>query len=255
MSTYHEIQQGVGYFLYLNKHQIVLKTINKDIIGRPLILASDYLTGFSSTLYNSSVYYSYINEKQQLVVRASKNTEPLYHLDSLTDTVFIETHILSFQKKLFLFYVEKTDNIYHIKCLCPFEDNLYFSPEETYKLCPNIHSISGGENLSITVSNDFVENQYIMDEHLTLTRLNREDFKTIQATKESVASLQGKLQAEEEQHQREIEQLYNRISDMETTIEKQQTMLQSATEQYEELMNVASCYRDEAIKWRSKLST
>ncbi len=257
MGIYHETTPFTGYYLYTNGSQIFLRNQSGDMIGRPIILAKDYQMDFTSIPYNNSIYFAYLNDKNQLILRSTKENGILYHLDAKPDMYFTSLHLEVFQQKLLLFYGEKKEDTYYIKYVCPFEDTDAITLEQTFRLCPKIQCISANTNLILSLSNDNISVSYLIQETLEPLILGcAKDFQHLENPdqQKKLKALNLKYASELSNLHQAIQTLQSKIQLQETTIQKQNAMIESATQQYNELMNVATRYREEAIKWRSKLS-
>lgn len=240
MGNYHETGPGIGYFLYTNGNQIFFRSRNGDAIGRAILLAMDYKKSFSSILYHNSIYYCYVNDKNQFVLRSTKENSILYHLEQREDGEFATLKMALFQKKIWIVICEKTNDSYRVQCICPFSDDIFYNLSFQSNLLPDIQLTTTTNSFILTLTTDFSETCYIMDEQLRLQEFkpqnNSSNTKELPALQEELQGLHGQLQAQ------------SRI------IQRQQEMIESATSQYNELMTVASRYKEEAIKWRSKFS-
>ncbi len=240
MGNYHETSPSVGYFLYTNGNQIFLRSRNGDMIGRAILLATDYKKSFSSVLYNESIYFCYLNDKEQLIMRSTKELSVLYHLEQNPESEFMYLHIYHFQNKLLLFYCEKNTEQYKLHCVCPLGDEFLLALPYQSKLLPQLHVTATRNNLYLTLTTDFEEVNYCMNNHFELQPFTIEQSRNL---KEDIEELKQSIEYLQNQNQAQI-----------SMIEKQQQMIESAKSQYSELMHVATVYKEEAIKWRSKFS-
>ena len=240
MGNYHETSPSVGYFLYTNGNQIFLRSRNGDMIGRAILLATDYKKSFSSVLYNESIYFCYLNDKEQLIMRSTKELSVLYHLEQNPESEFMYLHIYHFQNKLLLFYYEKNTEQYKLHCVCPLGDEFLLALPYQSKLLPQLHVTATRNNLYLTLTTDFEEVNYCMNNHFELQPFTIEQSRNL---KEDIEELKQSIEYLQNQNQAQI-----------SMIEKQQQMIESAKSQYSELMHVATVYKEEAIKWRSKFS-
>ena len=240
MGNYHETSPNVGYFLYTNGNQIFLRIRNQDMIGRAILLATDYRKSFSSVLYNDSIYFCYLNDKEQFILRSTKEMSVLYHLEQNPDSEFMYLDIHHFQNKILIFYCEKTTDIYKIHCICPLGDEFLLELPYQSKLLPQLHVTTTRNNLYLTLTTDFEEINYCVNNHFELQPFTVEQSRNL---KEDIEELK-----------QSISYLQNQNQTQTIMIEKQQQMIESAKVQYSELMHVATVYKEEAIKWRSKFS-
>ena len=70
MSYLYETAGGQGFFIYKNQNEIILRKKEGHQFYLPVIMVRDYKSDLNDTVYNSAIYYTYINENGALVVRS-----------------------------------------------------------------------------------------------------------------------------------------------------------------------------------------
>lgn len=208
--------------IYSISRYIFLRTAYADGIERPIILAADYFDGLTEVIWNDTIYYAYQNQNKDIIVRNVLDTNIVYQTRCNENPDMHCPCLAVCNGKLVLFYMVTnpvTENM-GLKCVLPMQSGLQVEvPTE----CDNIdmyqvYCVQGRLYLYTDVMYQVTEpGRYrcliYQDEENNIT--------------ETIAYYQ------------------RRIEELEATIE-------SAKTQYNDLMETAISYRDEAIKWRSK---
>lgn len=268
---------GIPILLSASENGLFLHPIRNEHFGHPFLLCSGYKTGFSGCIYNDSLYYAYINRENLLLLRRLHESVLLFRPEINTTVIYREPQLIVFNNILFLFYSEEESNSYRIKLRLPFSDTTIRLPESiqtAYPEPPHL-SVQATEHylyLFLTVGTSSISYRYTREgnfepicteaEHLSTLRLPWE------AEKKQLE--QGLMQAI-----RLSEQQQNLLSEKEQTLQlttaklteceqnRQQTaqtlahttnLLDRAKSQYNELMQVAEQYRQEAMKWYGKFT-
>lgn len=216
MGNIFELENDKSFLLYTNRNQILLRQKSGDMIGRSLLLANDFANSLSSFFFNGTLYYAYINEQNSIVIRNSTESKPLFVTNVIENHSCSNPQIILFRKQLFLFYNSQDlqAQTYQVNCLMPLQNQKTFPIPDRFPTLPDIQVIATEELLYFSLYSSFFHRLYCLNSNLQLTEL-------------SAAS-----QTDE--------------------IRKLRQKLDSATRQYNDLMQVANQYREEAIKWRSK---
>lgn len=208
--------------LYSFQNLILTQNIAGDRQTRSLVLCNDYGHSLCYLTYKDEIIYAYVTRLNQIVVRnASKG-----------QTLFVEK--------------AKYANAKRLLELCEFAGNvlLFFCEdisEEAYDLCFSV--VEGNEKrgrlpLHLPLPTEIMLAQGKHNIYLELSGCEKEEKPRLYRISEDFIF---EAMPEKESliaSKREIEHL------------KKQIM--SATSQYNELMQVAEQYREEAIKWRNK---
>lgn len=215
MACIYESKEGILFLIYEKNSDLFLRKISDDSFNRPIVLTTDYKSSFQSTIYAQSIYYLYVNQTSQLVIKSTKNQQILYLIDDFSSEKVFKPSLITFQNKLILLYAiyDFSNKQYILKGCFPFRPDITFSPDLGFRV---------DDRLTITHTDSFL--------YLVLTKTNN--------SKEVASSI------------------FRYDSNFELTkfgdLENYENMLSSATEQYNELMEVAKQYRNESIKWRKK---
>ena len=253
MEHIYSTEHNRKLLLYHLNSQIHLRSMNNELIGRPTILCSDFVRDLTATIYNGTIYYAYINTGHNLLVKSITEPNTLFKLENTESLEYFQPQILVFNKQLLLFYTiqNPVDNSYSVKCVFPFQNDISFTIPDSFPLLPKLIVIPADDYVFINIYNDFYHKILQMDtEYQCHTLGSRQDF-----TEERSEDFKQKIEQLEQQIEEQnsmIDNLESQLEEKENALRNQSAMIESATKQYNELMDVASQYRDEAVKWRSK---
>ncbi|MDO5155175.1 MAG: hypothetical protein Q4D51_04340 [Eubacteriales bacterium] len=276
MGTLFETNQGTSLLFYASENHIILRKKKGETFSRPITLASDYFSDLTQTLYNGNVYYSYINDKQEIIVKNITENQSLFTSEDETISTYYYPVLTTFQKQLFLFYIMKNpfDNSYSIKCNAIFTNNIHFIIPDTYKTLPKISLTPLSEVLLISIYDDFSHKFILMDSSFSATPIgSSRDFSISQCQQHKqeleamLQQCQKEISANTQENNQQIERLNQEILSLQSKLsirdqllqerkkeyDHMSSMLESAKTQYNELMQIANQYRQEAIKWHNKL--
>lgn len=222
--------------IYSISRYIFLRTAYIDGIERPIMLVSDFLDGLSDVVLGDTIYYAYQNQNGDILVKNVMNNEALFHVKSSENPDMHCPQLVVNKDRLMLFYMVTN----------PLTDRLSLRA---------VYPLEEGESLNIPVNCENVD-MYEVFGMQGKAFLYVDNFYEITADGRFVPCQDtGSLKQKEEKiHEYEIQlntymqqqaQSKQVIAQLEATIE-------SAKAQYNELMETAIAYRDEAIKWRSK---
>lgn len=213
-----------GLLLYDYNQQIILRHKSEHNFGQPIILCEDYDYGLHETVFNSTLYFTYINVNGDLITRSLlEHTFPSV-LSKVSTKNYYAPNLVAFSGKLLLFYVCESRGNQELCCQIPYENQMIISiPIEPIRgsISYRINSFESAIFIGVESSDNTIF--LVIDKHLSCHILT---------------------ESEKNQHT-EIEQKEKEISHLQAQIE-------SAKSQYNELMNVAEEYRKEAIKWNKK---
>lgn len=223
MRSIYSDGQDKTLLLYPYQNMIFFRTIIAENTWKPIMLCNDFLYSLSDSIYQDNIYYSYINKDYNIVIKSITDQSVLYQLDGDSSLTYIQPSILSFLGKLLLIYAVKNpiNNTYFIKGILPFEKEQSFSVPDTFSSVSNINYLIS-DRLILSI---YCKNQSHIYE---VTK----DFQCIPYKENSIS--------EEE------------IKPYKDEIKQQKDIIESIKKQYEELMQTAYRYREEAIKWQNK---
>lgn len=253
MEHIYSTEQNRKLLLYHLNSQIHLRTMSSNTISRPSVLCNDFSRDLTSTIYNGTIYYAYVNTSHSILVKSITEPNTLCKLENMESLEYFQPQILVFNKQLLLFYTiqNPVDNSYSVKCIFPFQNDISFTIPDSFPLLPKLMVFPADDYVFINIYNDFYHKILQMDTRYQCHTLgSRQDF-----AEEQSEDLRQKIKQLEQQIEKQnsvIEQQDAFLSEKENALRNQSTMIESAKKQYNELMDVASQYREEAIKWRSK---
>lgn len=276
MELFPFVESGAPVLVSASENGLFLHPIHNERFGHPFLLCSGYKNGFSGCIYNDSLYYTYINKENSLLLRRLHESTTLFRLDG-TDTVTYQAPLLvAFQGSLLLFYSERTQDTYRLKLRLPFSEHEPQLPEplgQAYSAPPLLSLQATGHYLYLFLTTDNTVSAY---------RYSSAGFETLSSEEELLSRLHIPWEAEKTQLEQALlravhlsEQQQNLLTAKEQNLQtveaslkeceqsreqalqklKQTTLLlERAKKQYNELMQVAEQYRQEAAKWYGKFT-
>lgn len=263
--------------LSASENGLFVYPIQNERIGHPLLLCSNYKSGLSACAYSKTIHYVYINRDNALLVRRLRESGCLFRLDPTDTVTYSNPQLIVFNNLLYLFYIEEQAGVFRLKAwrispdtkmtlpeaLCtpfPVPPHLSLQATEHYLyLILTTREYSVSYRYSSTVSFELLRSQEELLSDLRLpwetekTRLKETLMKTIHLSEQQQNLLTEKEQA--------LQTTQSQLSDC--TESRQQTLrelerttllLERAKSQYNELMQVAEQYRQEAMKWYGKFT-
>ena len=222
--------------IYSISRYIFLRTAYIDGIERPIMLASDFLDGLTDVVLGDTIYYAYQNQNGDILVKNVMNNEALFRVKSSENPDMHCPQLVANKDRLLLFYMVTnplTDRL-SLRAVCPLEegDSLNIPVD-----CENVdmYEVFGMQGRAFLYVDNFYE--ITADGKFVLCQ----DTGSLKQNEEKIHEYEIQLNTYMQQ-QAQSKQV---IAQLEATIE-------SAKAQYNELMETAIAYRDEAIKWRSK---
>ncbi len=238
MSNVYPIDSQKNLIIYSFGKNIHLRISAGDNIERPIILANDYHSNLFETIHNNTLHYAYHNSDRDIIIKNILDTSVLFQLSQLDIPDCTLAGIKSFNNQLLLFYFVENplDGTYTLKCISLFNKQDNINIPKIYKVLPTTNIIA---------TQNYV---YILSD----CNNNSEDSPIWMINKDF--SLDKYSTAPDiQQLEKEISSRYTyELERKNAFIRKQNDIIESAKLQYNELMSVASKYRDEALKWRSK---
>ncbi len=269
MGNVYSIDAERNLILYHSGKNIYLRSSTGEALTRAVSLAGDYAESLSDTIYQGTIFYAYQNTEQDIIIKNITDTNPYYKISSQDTPDCLQPQLTVFQNMLMLFYFVKNPVNEHYLLKCVFPDNtdkrLLFSEE--FEDTPVINLVPTSKNLYLHLHS--LESNYTLqlDESLSYCRLMPQNTLT---TKEA-SQYENRIQQLTDEHIKELQQqqlhfekqlssmnsqlkkeLSEETEQFRSEIAKRNAIIDSAKRQYDELMNTAIKYRDEAIKWRNK---
>ena len=212
--------------IYSISRYIFLRTAYIDGIERPIMLVSDFLDGLSDVVLGDTIYYAYQNRNGDILVKNVMNNEALFHVKSSENPDMHCPQLVVNKDRLMLFYM--------LRAVYPLEegDSLNIPAD-----CENVdmYEVFGMQGKAFLYVDSFYE--ITSDGKF----IKCQDTDMLMQNEQKISEYENQLNT----YMQENRQAIQTISQLEATIE-------SVKAQYNELMETAIAYRDEAIKWRSK---
>ena len=277
MELYPFIESGSPLLLSASENGLFLHPVRNERFGHPFLLCSGYKDGFSGCIYNDALYYTYINKENSLLLRRLHESTLLFRLDSTDTITYRAPQLVTFRDTLFLFYTEILPDSFRLRLRLPFSEVSPQLPDplrSSFFQLPllSLHSTETHLYLFLYKENTTVSYRYSKEKGFE-SLYNEEDFLSdlqIPWAEEKVQLEQALLRAVHlsEQQQNQLAEKTQKLQTMEAKLAKlisdaelaeqkaQQTalLLDRAKAQYNELMQVAEQYRQEAMKWYGKFT-
>ncbi len=214
MGNIYSLSVNKNVIIYTYDSFIIMRTIQANSVTNGILLSNDYSSGFSSTIHNSTIYYLYQNKQGSLIIKSIIDARNLYSKASDQELTMLEPSLISFKNYLLLFFVIENpiDNLFYLKISLPLEENKHIVCNEKFVVCPKIKLVHTPSLLFIIVQTPEEVYIYCLDSTLTLTQ-----YKSSEAVK--------------------------------LMLEEKELLITQISNQYNELMNVATQYKEEAKKW------
>ena len=222
--------------IYSISRYIFLRTAYIDGIERPIMLVSDFLDGLSDVVLGDTIYYAYQNQNGDILVKNVMNNEALFRVKSSENPDMHCPQLVVNKDRLMLFYMVTnplTDRL-SLRAVYPLEegDSLNIPVD-----CENVdmYEVFGMQGKAFLYVDSFYE--ITSDGKF----IKCQDTDMLMQSEQKISEYENQLNT----YMQENRQAIQTISQLEATIE-------SVKAQYNELMETAIAYRDEAIKWRIK---
>lgn len=230
-----------SFLFFTRKKQLFLQMRLGTVWKRPQLLHSDFQRDLHCIFFHNVIFYCYINTLQQLVVKRYPAVAMVFYLPENTDFLYSNPQLYIFQNELLLFYLSKNKEtqLTQIRAINPLTRYTPFSFEHTFQQLSSFMIFPQGDDLILQVLTKEENQLFILKKDCAIAPMQKLS---------SPSSLA-------DSKQEELELLRTELEEKEKQLHHLNEMLQSATKQYNELMDVAYCYREEAKKWRNKITT
>ena len=236
MSYLYETAGGQGFFIYKNQNEIILRKKEGHQFYLPVIMVRDYKSGLNDTVYNSAIYYTYINENGALVVRSVLEYVFPFERQAGENVSFNSPSLTAFYGRLILFYMEKNTG-----------DGV-----ENYRLHGILPYEGEREILNVDLGNkEALYKVVCLNERMLVSVENEKGYVLYEASNDLQLVAQDRIENRNEQ---ELAMLKSSLMEQQKEINFYKSQIESATRQYQELMQVAEQYREEANHWSGKFT-
>lgn len=236
MSYLYETAGGQGFFIYKNQNEIILRKKEGHQFYLPVIMVRDYKSDLNDTVYNSAIYYTYINENGALVVRSVLEYVFPFERQAGENVSFNSPSLTAFYGRLILFYMEKNTG----------------EGEENYRLHGILPYEGEREILNVDLGNkEALYKVVCLNQRMLVSVENEKGYVLYEASNDLQLVAQGRIENRDEQ---ELVRLKSSLMEQQKEINFYKSQIESAKRQYQELMQVAEQYREEANHWSGKFT-
>ena len=236
MSYLYETAGGQGFFIYKNQNEIILRKKEGHQFYLPVIMVRDYKNGLNDTVYNSAIYYTYINENGALVVRSVLEYVFPFERQAGENVSFNSPSLTAFYGRLILFYMEKNTG----------------EGEENYRLHGILPYEGEREILNVDLGNkEALYKVVCLNERMLVSVENEKGYVLYEASNDLQLVAQDRI---ENRNDQELAMLKSSLMEQQKEINFYKSQIESAKRQYQELMQVAEQYREEANHWSGKFT-
>lgn len=244
METIYTGSSGQKLFLYNSENFIYLRTSSGMDISRPILLCSDYSSGLSSVIFHDSIHFLYQNLHGDLIIRNILDSNILYRLSADKSPDYAAPLLLTFRDRLLLFYFVKNplDETYLLKLTFPLEmaETDFISP--VFPTLPKVQYLHLSDLLIFSCKLPSEYYIYQLNENFECSGVQFVAETALEALKDD---LRNKFTTELTDYQEAVTVLNKKI-------EEKENLIASIQSQYNELMNTALRYKEEAAKWYHK---
>lgn len=236
MSYLYETASGQGFFIYKNQNEIILRKKEGHQFYLPVIMVRDYKSDLNDTVYNSAIYYTYINENGALVVRSVLEYVFPFERQAGENVSFNSPSLTAFYGRLILFYMEKNTG-----------DGV-----ENYRLHGILPYEGEREILNVDLGNkEALYKVVCLNERMLVSVENEKGYVLYEASNDLQLVAQDRV---ENRNDQELAMLKSSLMEQQKEINFYKSQIESAKRQYQELMQVAEQYREEANHWSGKFT-
>lgn len=240
MGDVYLLDGGNNLVLYESGNMLYMRMVMGESAARPVTLCRDYAGELSDVVYRGTVYYCYVNARQDVVVRSITDLQDIYRIDGGNNGSCQSPYLAGLPNALLLFYGVKNpvSGDYSLKALFPLEPQRYLAlPEIHFARCPKLSVLYREQGLLLYAGDGEVRQVLSFDADLNYTVWeNAED------CQRACAELEGRLSELCAEKNLLTEQL-KRLG------AEKDSVLESVRQQYGELMETALKYKEEAARW------
>ncbi len=239
--------QNKSMALYPFRNQVYRVLLEGGQAVRPVLLCNDYLGELSDAAYRGTVYFCYRNRHQEILLQNAADRTPEYRLDRnafYEEADYIAPQLLNWHEHLLLMcFVKQPEHTgMTLEGIFPFEDRKLRLPDMfSERAAFSIQSF--GEMLFCSVREAGMCRCYVSEEN--------GDFQELLKAQE----MKEKNTFAEKQEQQQVILLQEEKQQMEAKLREKEMIIESVKVQYDDLMNTAIQYREEAKRWREKYLT
>lgn len=257
MSNVYSVGNNRQLIIYNAGSNIFLRVAHFGGLDRPIVLAADYLCGLTECIYNSSLYYSYINQNGSLILKNIMDTANVLAIDCNYVQEYSNPKLAICNDTLLLFYLKQNpvSDKPSLHCITPDDNNALPIPLPDIKKPVNSYSVLAYNNFILLCVNEHIYKIEQIGYFKQLAICTADNNSTDNNNADNINSNNNNSNNNDNYIEREkslTEDFNKKIAACQAKINEQSAVIDSITTQYNELMDIARQYRDEAIKWRSK---
>mgnify|MGYP000446996199 CR=1 FL=1 len=257
MSNVYSVGNNRQLIIYNAGSNIFLRVAHFGGLDRPIVLATDYLCGLTECIYNSSLYYSYINQNGSLILKNIMDTANILAIDCNYVQEYSNPKLAICNNTLLLFYLKQNpvSDKPSLHCITPDDNNALPIPLPDIKKPVNSYSVLAYNNFILLCVNEHIYKIEQIGHFKLLAICTADNNSTDNNNADNINSNNNNSNNNDNYIEREkslTEDFNKKIAACQAKINEQSAVIDSITTQYNELMDIARQYRDEAIKWRSK---
>ncbi len=257
MSNVYSVGNNRQLIIYNAGSNIFLRVAHLGGLDRPIVLAADYLCGLTECIYNSSLYYSYINQNGSLILKNIMDTANVLAIDCNYVQEYSNPKLAICNDTLLLFYLKQNpvSDKPSLHCITPDDNNALPIPLPDIKKPVNSYSVLAYNNFILLCVNEHIYKIEQIGHFKQLVICTADNNSTDNNNADNINSNNNNSNNNDNYIEREkslTEDFNKKIAACQAKINEQSAVIDSITTQYNELMDIARQYRDEAIKWRSK---
>ncbi|MCM1325077.1 MAG: hypothetical protein NC094_09750 [Bacteroidales bacterium] len=269
MGNVYSLDAERNLILYHAGTNIYIRSTFGENVMRPIVLCTDYRSSFTDTAFNGTVYYAYYSMEQDILVRSINDLQNIYKISSQEIPGCHNPRIVTFQGELILFYTTKSplNNAYYLKALFPLKPDVRIKlPETSFSEIRNFGILAMSDRLILDVSSqetqilfalkpDFELVVYPSDSASLETQLHDalQELHLISETLRDTRQEFDAVSAQLADEQLLFKDLQERNKELESEIHAKEQAhsetLESIRAQYNELMETAIRYKNEAARW------
>lgn len=257
MSNVYSVGNNRQLIIYNAGSNIFLRVAHFGGLDRPIVLAADYLCGLTECIYNSSLYYSYINQNGSLILKNIMDTANVLAIDCNYVQEYSNPKLAICNDTLLLFYLKQNpvSDKPSLHCITPDDNNALPIPLPDIKKPVNSYSVLAYNNFILLCVNEHIYKIEQIGYFKQLAICTADNNSTDNNNADNINSNNNNSNNNDNYIEREkslTEDFNKKIAACQAKINEQSAVIDSITTQYNELMDIARQYRDEAIKWRNK---
>ena len=158
MSNVYSVGNNRQLIIYNAGSNIFLRVAHFGGLDRPIVLATDYLYGLTECIYNSSLYYSYINQNGSLILKNIMDTANILAIDCNYVQEYSNPKLAICNNTLLLFYLKQNpvSDKPSLHCITPDDNNALPIPLPDIKKPVNSYSVLAYNNFILLYEREYI---------------------------------------------------------------------------------------------------